>query len=135
MRTHAAIAAMILVPAISQAAAWTSGFDRGITYHTLKVDALELTLACDPNGAYDPPQDYVVASLEGRFVDGAATFGSSTDSVTVGFQQGNGLKRQMGDNEWNKLLSILSSAEGFSFMHNKKSVKVMPANQLQPDCK
>lgn len=135
MRTHAIVAAMFLAPVTAQAAAWTSGFDRGITYYTLKESALELTLACDPNGAYDPPQDYVVASMEGRFVDGPATFEGQGENVTIAFQQGNGLKLQMEDEAWNKLLSIVSSPEGFSFMHNNESLKVTLANQLQHDCK
>lgn len=135
MRDPAIVAAMILLPAAAQAAAWTSGFDRGITYHALKEGALELTLACDPNGAYDPPQDYVVASMEGRFVDGPATFEGQGENVTITFQLGNGLKRQMGDGAWNKLLTIISSSEGFSFTHNNESVKIIPDNQLQHDCK
>ena len=135
MRTHAIVAAMFLAPAITQAASWNSGFDRGITYHVLKEGALELTLACDPNGAYDPPQDYLVVSMEGRFVDGPATFEGQGKNVTIAFQQGNGLKRQMEEGAWNKLLTIISSPEGFSFMHNNESVKVTLANQLQHDCK
>lgn len=135
MNNYAILAAMILLPATAQAATWTSDFQRGINYYGVKDGALELTLTCDPNGAYSPPQNFMKAFMDGRVVDGSGTLQSDGQTVTIGFEQGTAFKQETEDGAWKMALSIISSPEGFSFTHNNQSVKVTPSNQLQHDCK
>lgn len=134
MKVHAAALA-IMLPAAAQAAVWSSGTDRGVPFYSLNSQGLSLTIACDPDDVYQPPQNYIQLSVSGRPVDGSATISSGNNSVTLPFEAGTAFKEAVSPEAWEKAITILGARPEFVFEDQKIAVKIEPSYQLTSDCK
>lgn len=125
----------LLLPTVAQAAAWSSGTDRGVPFYTLNSEGLSLTIACDPDAVYAPPQNYIQASVSGRPVDGSVTISNGSNRVALPFEAGTAFKEAMQPETWNKAISILGAQADFTFKDQTVSTKAEPPSQLANDCK
>lgn len=78
-------AAMLLTSTAGQVAAvqWDVSNDKGLVVHRLADDALRLTVVCDPDGAFSPPQEYAIFEQSGQRVEGGEVVISRGDTAAT----------------------------------------------------
>lgn len=134
MRLPLAVAALVL-PSLAHAAGWSNGIDRGVPFYGYQAEGINLTVACDPEGFYSPPQNYIQASISGRTVNGPVVLSDGRQSVTLSFESGTAFKEAMTPENWSNAISILGNEEGFTFGQVTTGKGSDTPDQLASDCK
>ena len=83
--------AMIAIAALFAAAAvpagaeqWDVTKDKSLVVHRLAATDLRMTVVCDPEGAFSPPQNYLFVERRGQRVEtGQLTVSEGDDSVNL----------------------------------------------------
>ena len=83
MRKPFMTAAFLVASVAGQAAAtqWDVTTDKGLVVHRLTADTIRLTVVCDPEGAFTPPQNYLFVEQSGQRVEAGELAVSGGDSA------------------------------------------------------
>lgn len=135
MKPH--IGAMVFFASASaaHAAGWSSGQDRGIPFYNLDAGSVSITVACDHEGIYDPPQQYVQASVAGKPLDGKASLKGGGEEVTLPFESGTAFRQSMQSETWNKAMTIIGGPDAFILNGQSITKNDGPPQQFAQDCK
>ena len=119
----------------AHATGWSAGQDRGIPFYKLESGPVSITVACDPEGIYDPPQTYLQASVAGKPLDGGVSLQGGGEKVTLPFESGTAFRQSMEPETWNKAMTIISGPDAFSLDGQSTGKNGEPQQQLAQDCK
>ena len=101
------IASLILTGTAS-AASWNATDDKGLKIYNLDAGALQLTLVCDPEGAYIPPLGHLLVYVGGRELESGLLEVAARGSEFVPLKIHNGtvLARENGAH-WEQATNVL----------------------------
>lgn len=135
MKAQLAALALLVPASAAHAVGWSSGQDRGIPFYSFGAGTLNLTIACDPEGIYQPPQQYIQATIAGKPVDGAVSLSGNGEDVTLPFESGTAFRQAVQPETWNKAMTVLHGPDGFSFGGQRIDTNDGPPDKLGQDCK
>lgn len=119
----------------AHASGWASGQDRGIPFYKLDAGSVSITVACDHEGIYDPPQQYLQASIAGKPVEGDVSLRGSDREAILPFESGTAFRQSMQSETWDKAMTILRGSEAFLFDRHSIDINDGPPEQFAQDCK
>lgn len=135
MKMIAIASILATLPVAASATGWTKTDTRGVELHSLITPEVSLKIVCDPLGAYGEAQNYVLAEIEGKPINGKVTLQSESESVALTFEAGTAFKASIEPGQWAKGLAILGSRAGFTFSHDGAAMKIVPSTPLTHGCK
>lgn len=103
---------------------WSVKNDKGLLIHKLASGDIALTVVCDPNGAYQPPEVFMMVEENGRKLE-AGQLAVSRDGETARLNiVGAAIVARTDAGSWNKALGWLmdGGAVGFSTGNVEASV-------------
>lgn len=109
MRKSVAVTSILIAAAATQAPAaqWNVSDNKGLSVHHLATENLRLTVVCDPNNAFSPPQDYIIIEFDGQRVEeGELTITRGDDTATV-VVEGASVLPAGNEQGWNAATSML----------------------------
>lgn len=127
MKLHSIILAGLIcasTSSIASAAAWEVTDDKGLQIHRLTVDSLRLTLTCDPEGLYSPPQNFaLVDHLSQRVETGTLTVTSGEQAISLTIDGGSILPSHNTE-AWNEGVAILLGSAPYTVQVGDVSASV-----------
>lgn len=109
MRKPFITAALLIASTAGQVAAaqWDISNDKGLVVHRLAADAMRLTVVCDPERAYSPPQEYAIFELSGKRVEGGEVVISRGDTAATLVVVGGSAIPSDNEQAWSAAVSML----------------------------
>lgn len=135
MKVFVAAFVLAALPVAAVAAGWTKTETRGVELNTLSTPELSLKIVCDPHNAYSGTQNYVLAELKGKDINGNVTLQADNQTASLVFDAGTAFKDSNEPEQWTNGLAILGSKAGFTFSHQGHALKVTPGTPLTHGCK
>jgi len=110
-----AIAALFAATAVPAAAEqWDVTKDKSLVVHRLSADDLRMTVVCDPEGAFSPPQNYLFVERRGQRVEtGELTVSGGDDTVNLPII-GAAAVPTGNVEDWNTATDMLFGGRGFN---------------------
>ncbi|WP_265501265.1 hypothetical protein [Paracoccus beibuensis] len=115
------------------AAQWQSEEVKGIFSHTVQDGTARLEVVCDPEGLWTPPEFHVVATENGRFMEGD-TVEVRTDAKTMTYSLSGGSILGETAEEWNELIAAIGKPGTITFSATGKEVTFNIEGSLPADC-
>ena len=128
------IAATCMMPIAAEAMSWERMETRGIVSHTLQTEDLRLTLVCDPNNAYEYPQQYLLFRFAQDAQERQVVLEGGTQQIELPLIADSLLKRLAEEDIWAAALEILSSGEPFTVRTDDQSWFMTPDSQPDHGC-
>lgn len=118
----AALFAATACPAV--AAQWDVTNDKGLLIHRLKAEDLRVTVVCDPEGAFTPPQNYLFVEQNGKRVE-TGVLNVSGDDRTVALPiEGAAVLPSENVEGWNTSMKLLFGGGAVTLALGQASVAV-----------
>ena len=114
------------VPAYAEA--WKIENDKGLVIHNLNAAPFQLTLVCDPDGAFIPPQNYMLVKLSGKELKSGTLEveqGDETASLKI---EAAAILAKNDAAEWNAATNLLFAGGAVTLKADAKELRV----ELEP---
>lgn len=128
------IAATCMMPVAAEAMPWERMETRGIVSHTLQAEDMRLTLVCDPNNAYEYPQQYLLFRFAQDAQARQVVLESANREIELPLMADSLLKPLAEEDVWAAALEILSSGEPFTIKADEQSWIMTPDSQPDHGC-
>lgn len=122
MPVAAALFAASACPAI--AAQWDVTNDKGLLIHRLKAEDLRVTVVCDPEGAFSPPQNYLFVEQNGQRVETGTLNVSGGDRTVTLPIEGAAVLPSENVEGWNASMKLLFGGGAVTLALGQASVAV-----------
>lgn len=123
-----------MVPISASAMSWERMEARGIEAHTLQAQGVRLTLVCDPYGAYDPPQQYLLFKFGDQQDHRLVGLNAEHASVNLDLIADAQLELMANPPDWAALLEIVSDGSAFTLTTDDQSWQMIPGNKPDHGC-
>ncbi len=134
MKKTLLVAAFIAAGSPVFAAPWKVENDKGLLVHRLDAKPLKLMMVCDPDGAYIPPQVYMMVTAGAKSLEaGDVTIRRADESVVLKIRAEVILARDNPD-AWNKAVGWLLDGGAVDLSAGGKTVSVTAGGPMQNPC-
>ncbi|MGY6696692.1 MAG: hypothetical protein ACXIUW_11810 [Roseinatronobacter sp.] len=134
MRNALIITCLSLMPISASAMSWERMEARGVEAYRVQAQGLRLTLVCDPNGAYDPPQQYLLFRFDAPQEHRLVRLKAAHASVNLHLIADTQLKLMADPADWAALLDIISDGSPFTLTTDDQAWQLIPANTPDHGC-
>lgn len=134
MKKTLLVAAFIAAGSPVFAAPWKVENDKGLLVHRLDAKPLKLMMVCDPDGAYIPPQVFMMIDVQAKRVE-SGNLSVTRDGETVALPiENGGISAKDNPDIWNKAVGWLLDGGAVDLSAGGKAVSIAASAPMQNPC-